>query len=83
MAHPLIVETKSNSSGLRQSWMTDILGACDQMALEGIDGNGSKKLELKILQAGGFPDYVHIPVVPGFLPGLRENHFSWECQKSY
>lgn len=54
--------------------MTDILGACDQMVLKGADRNGSKK-STKNIVGRLFSAYVHIPTVPGSLPGLRENHF--------
>lgn len=72
----LIVERNGKGCRLRQLWLAAILGACDQMVLKGTDGTGSKKLELKIFQAGIFPGSVLIPTVPGSLPGLRESHFS-------
>lgn len=80
---PLIVEKNSNGCIVGQLWLADILAACDQTVLEGTDWTGSKKLELKILQAGVLPGSAHIPTVPGSPLGLRESHFSWECQKSY
>jgi len=73
---PLLVEKKSNGCSLGQLWLADILGACEQMVLEGTDGTGSNKLEQKILQVGVFPGSAHISTLPGSLPGLRESHFS-------
>lgn len=58
----LIVEENSKGCGLGQLWLADILGACDQMVLKGTDGTGSKKLELKVFQAGIF-----LPTFPLFL----------------
>lgn len=80
---PCTVEKNNNGCSLGQLRLGDTLGACDQTVLKGTDGTRSRRLELKIWQAGVFPAAALILTVPGSLPGLRESHFSWECQTSY